>query len=105
MTITTAAGEATEPLVGRDAIGEFYGARLARRSGSRRHLTTNLVIDREDERTASTRAFLALITDRDGRFETVATGTYHDELRLEDDGRWRISARRILLETPTIPAP
>jgi 3-phenylpropionate/cinnamic acid dioxygenase small subunit len=103
--IVTAAGEETGPLTGRGEIGEFYGARLARRQGFRRHLTTNLIIEREDDRTASTRAFLALVADREGRFETLATGTYRDELRLEDDGRWRISARRIFLETPEIPAP
>ena len=103
--IETSAGEMTGPIEGRAAIGEFYGARLAERSSARRHLTTNVIIDAEDADSARTRTTLALISERDGEFSTIATGTYRDQLRRDADGVWRIHDRQIFLEVPSIPDP
>jgi 3-phenylpropionate/cinnamic acid dioxygenase small subunit len=107
VTIETSTGELTGPLEGRAAIGEFYGARLAVRANARRHLTTNVIIDAADEEegSARTRATLALISEREGAFATIATGTYRDELRRGADGVWRIRDRHIFLEVPSIPDP
>jgi 3-phenylpropionate/cinnamic acid dioxygenase small subunit len=107
VTIETSSGELTGPLEGRAAIGEFYGARLAVRSQARRHLTTNVIVDLADEEQglARTRATLALISERDGAFATIATGTYRDQLRRDEDGVWRIHRRHIFLEVPSIPDP
>jgi 3-phenylpropionate/cinnamic acid dioxygenase small subunit len=102
--IETSDGRLTGPLQGRAAIGEFYGARLAARSTIRRHLTTNVIVEDETADSARTRSLLTLVAERDGAPAVIATGTYRDELRREEDA-WRICDRHIFLEVAAIPAP
>jgi 3-phenylpropionate/cinnamic acid dioxygenase small subunit len=104
ISVELSTGEVTGPLQGRAEIGEFFGARLAERSTLRRHVTTNVMILEESERAATTRCLLTLITEGDPGVRVAATGVYDDRL-VHEDGVWRISERKVLLEVPTIPAP
>lgn len=66
-------------------------------TGRRRHLITNVIIDHETEDRASTRSYVTVLRLDGASTAIVAVGTYLDEVVLSD-GRWRIAARRALLE-------
>ena len=76
---------------GRDALRTWF-AETHPPEQRGKHLTTNTVVDLDGDRAhaVSDFAFLGL---RDARLVPSVAGRYHDELRRDDDGRWRIARR------------
>jgi hypothetical protein len=104
VTVESADGTVVGPLVGSDAIREFFGSRLAVRTDARRHVTTNLVIDEEHATRARTRCYLTLVKYEEGLPTLAGTGWYKDVVERRD-GVWKILERHAFLETAAIPKP
>ncbi len=93
-------GDLIGPFEGKEAVMKLMTDSLASQTDQRRHVTTNLVIRAEDERTASVSSYLTLISVENGAAKVLSTARYDDELRREDDGSWRFTKRHIQLDLP-----
>src|SRR4051812_45841871 len=76
VTIEVVTGMVIEQLQGRDAVRAFFGDRLAIRTESRRHVTTNVIIDEESADEARTRCYLTMIQVSDGKPHVIGSGCY-----------------------------
>jgi uncharacterized protein (TIGR02246 family) len=100
MTLRIADGDVIGPFDGKEAIMKLMVDSLASQTDQRRHLTTNVVIRSEDERSASVSSYLTLISVENGAARVLSTARYDDELRRADDGAWRFTKRHIQLDLP-----
>jgi uncharacterized protein (TIGR02246 family) len=91
-------------VIGRDAIMGVVKS-LNTLVGSRRqfHFTTNVSVKLDGERGTGAAYFIYCVAPKEGA-ETIAYGTYRDELR-KIDGRWYFSARRAWVEAGHAPSP
>jgi uncharacterized protein (TIGR02246 family) len=85
-------------LVGRRGIVEFIEAGRKRQQDRRRHLVTNPRVLEEGDGRAVVHSYLLIVATVDGQPKVNCTGTYRTEFLL-DDGRWRIRAKRIDLDS------
>lgn len=81
-----------QPIVGRDAIHEFYRARSETELTSR-HVVTNVLVDAASVTEAEVISTITLYREIGGT-TPVLVGDYHDVVRL-DDGVWRFARRRL----------
>lgn len=91
---------------GREAVeGLFVGAIEAQVPGeTRRHVTTNHLVEQVDRNTALVTSYLTLLQSIDGVSEdpaVIASGVYTDTIVRGADGSWRIDRRELVLDTPT----
>jgi hypothetical protein len=100
MTLRIADGDLIGPFDGKEAIMKLMVDSLASQTDQRRHVTTNIVIRSEDERSASVSSYLTLISVENGAARVLSTARYDDELRREDDGAWRFTKRHVQLDLP-----
>jgi uncharacterized protein (TIGR02246 family) len=100
MTLRIADGDVIGPFDGKEAIMKLMVDSLASQTDQRRHVTTNIVIRSEDERSASVSSYLTLISVENGAARVLSTARYDDELRRADDGAWRFTKRHIQLDLP-----
>lgn len=97
-------GQMPSVLRGRDGI---VAAMRSRRDeiapAQRRHISTNVVI-RAGTGGADARAgsYLLLASTNAGRVDLLTAGRYDDELRRDDDGRWRIASRRVTIDADMV---
>jgi ketosteroid isomerase-like protein len=85
-------------LVGREGIVEFIRAGRERQQDRRRHLVTNPRLVEEGDGRAVVHSYLLIAVTLAGEIKVNCTGTYRTEFVL-DDGRWRIKAKRIDLDS------
>lgn len=97
-----------EPFVfeGRDAVkGLFEGAIDDQVPGeTRRHVTTNHLVEQIDRDTVEVTSYLTLLQSVDGESEDpalISNGVYTDTIVRGSDGVWRIDHRELVLDTPT----
>lgn len=100
MTMRIAGGDLIGPFDGKDAIMKLMKDSLAGQDDQRRHVTTNMVLRKETEDTATVNSYLTLIAVKDGQANLLSTARYDDELRHEADGVWRFTNRHIELDLP-----
>lgn len=100
MTMRIAGGDLIGPFDGKDAIMKLMKDSLASQDDQRRHVTTNMVLRKETEDTATVSSYLTLIAVKDGKANLLSTARYDDELRREADGAWRFTNRHIELDLP-----
>jgi len=69
----------------------------------RRHVTTNVLVERVNRRTATVTSYLTLLVSPDPNTSPVvlSSGVYTDTVVLERDGEWRIQERQLRLDTPS----
>jgi uncharacterized protein (TIGR02246 family) len=82
---------------GRDAIVAFMSAaQPPERRG--KHMTSNTVIELDVSGAAATvfTDYVFVGRRKDGSFALTSVGRYHDRMRRDADGRWRISRREIV---------
>ena len=96
-----------DPLVfeGREAVMDLFLGAIASQTPTeqRRHVTTNVLVDRVNRRTATVTSYLTLLVspDPDTSPELRSSGVYTDTIVLERDGAWRIQERVLRLDTPS----
>ncbi len=100
LTMRIGDGDLVGPFDGRDAIMGLMRDSLASQTDQRRHITTNIIIRREDEQSAETESYLTLIAVENGQIRVLSSGKYQDTLVAEDDGVWRLRSRHIALDLP-----
>jgi uncharacterized protein (TIGR02246 family) len=101
-----------KPLVGRDAIEQFYGWRTDRGPRTSRHVVTNFRAEFADDAHATSWCMM-LLHAADGTpvhpsAPPIAICDLVDSHVKEDDGVWRVSERKFVLlfaggEAPTVP--
>jgi len=98
--IETRVADGTEvpSLVGRAGIVEFIRAGRERQGDLRRHLVTNPRVLEEADGRAVVFSYVLVTATIAGELKVCCTGTYRDEFVL-DDGKWRIRAKRIDLDS------
>jgi SnoaL-like protein len=82
--------EPVGPFEGREAIVEWLCAFWGEQADQRRHVFTNVVLDRLTESDATAHAYLVLTSASGSGFLPVTAGPYRLLLRREPDG-WRIA--------------
>ena len=92
-------GDLIGPFEGREAIMGLVKDSLAQQTDQRRHITTNVFYEREDERSATVVSYLLLGSVEDGKLSMLSSGWYRDEL-VSDDGSWRFKERYLYLDLP-----
>lgn len=99
MTLKIGDGDLIGPFDGKEAIMKLMTDSLASQNDQRRHLVSNLVIEKETEQDASVVSYLTLIAIADQKATLLSTAVYEDDLR-KDDGEWRFTRRHIALDLP-----
>lgn len=99
--IETVVADGTEVprLAGRQGIVEFIRAGRERQHDRRRHLVTNPRVLEESDGRALVHSYLLIAATVDGQVKVNCSGAYRTEFVL-DDGRWRIRAKQIELDSP-----
>jgi len=87
------------PYRGRAAIVEWLSSVMAGQTDQRRHCVSNIVFRELEQARALVDSYLLLTAVEDGKLRVVCTGTYHDELIVED-GSWRIRHKLLRLDNP-----
>ena len=96
-----------DPLVfeGREAVMDLFLGAIADQTPTeqRRHVVSNVLVDRTGKRTATVTSYLTLLIAPDPSTspELRATGVYTDTVVRERDGQWRIRERVLRLDTPS----
>lgn len=83
---------------GREQIHQaMLARRAATRGHQRRHIVTNVCVDRVDDAEADVRSYLTLASTSEGRLAIMAVGVYRDRLRRTPAG-WRFASRHLRLD-------
>jgi hypothetical protein len=96
-----------DPLIfeGIDAVMALFLGAIADQTPTeqRRHVTTNVLVERVDRRTAIVTSYLTLLVSPNPNEspELRSSGVYTDTVVLESDGEWRIQERQLRLDTPS----
>jgi len=99
MSLRIGDGDLIGPFDGKEAIMKLMTDSLASQNDQRRHLVSNLVVDKETDDAASVVSYLTLISIADGKANLLSTAVYEDELT-RDGGEWRFTKRHIQLDLP-----
>lgn len=99
MSLRIGDGDLIGPFDGKEAIMKLMTDSLASQNDQRRHLVSNLVIDKETDDAATVVSYLTLISIADGKANLLSTAVYEDELT-RDGGEWRFTKRHIQLDLP-----
>ena len=83
---------------GRDAIRALMGRVLAR-AGASYHLITSPSVSLDGNRATSSVMWTVVARDAEGKPKLAMLGRHEDEL-VREDGTWRISVRRGLIDLP-----
>lgn len=83
--------EPVGPFAGREAITAFLTGFWEEQTDQRRHVFTNVVVDRLEADAAGAHAYLVLLASSDGALRTDTAGPYRFELAREGDGVWRLT--------------
>lgn len=92
-------GDLIGPFEGREAILGLMKSSLESQTDQRRHVTTNVFLESEDEGAAQVVSYLTLIAVADGALNVLSSGWYRDAFVL-DSGAWRIRDRFLQLDLP-----
>lgn len=82
--------EPVGPFEGREAIVEFLTGFWKEQHDQRRHVFTNVVVDRLSDGEATAHAYLVLTSASDASFSPVTSGPYRLTFA-KTDGTWRIT--------------
>lgn len=97
--IQLAGSEGWGPYKGRQAIVEWLGGIMESQTDQRRHCVTNLIFRELTATRALAESYLVLTAVENGELQVVCTGTYHDQMILED-GQWLIAHKTLKLDNP-----
>lgn len=99
LSMRVADGDLVGPFEGRQAIMElFRSASHSQQDQQRRHVTSNIIIDAEDDWARSV-AYVTIFAAANGTVTAVSTGKYVDELVRTPQG-WKFRKRHIALDLP-----
>ncbi len=87
------------PYRGRQAIVDWLASIMESQTDQRRHCVSNIVFRELGPSNAKVDSYLVLTAVEDGALRVVCTGTYHDDMVLED-GAWRIAHKTLKLDNP-----
>jgi hypothetical protein len=85
------------PYKGRKTIVAWLASVMESQTDQRRHCVTNLVIRELTDSRAVVDSYLVLTAVESGDLRVVCTGTYHDDVILEDSV-WRIKHKTLKLD-------
>ncbi len=100
LTMRIGDGDLVGPFEGRDGIMKLMRDSLASQTDQRRHVTTNVIVRREDGSSAETVSYLTLLAVENGEIRVLSSGKYVDEVVRSADGAWRLAKRHIALDLP-----
>jgi hypothetical protein len=86
---------------GIDAVMKLFTDSLAAQTDTRRHVTTNSLVERVNQRTVKVTSYLTLIIIDKGVLRVQATGVYRDLVVARKAGDWRIKERDLTLDIPS----
>ncbi len=89
--------DSAKPAVGREQIERRFRRLLASLTATSHHLSNVRVEPGADGRTASARSYVYAWHQAGDGSQFEVWGRYVDQLRLDDDGRWRFTHRQILV--------
>lgn len=89
--------ESAKPAIGREQIERRFRRLLSSLTATSHHLSNVRVEPGTDGRTASARAYVYAWHQANDGSQFEVWGRYVDQLRLEDDGRWRFTQRQVLV--------
>jgi hypothetical protein len=92
--------QAVGPFTGRAAIVEFLTGFWDEQADQRRHVFTNVVVDRLDGDHASAQAYLQLLASADARTGTETAGPYRFDVVRDSDGVWRLARLAAGFDSP-----
>lgn len=87
------------PHVGRDAVMKYLTDFWIHQRDQRRHVVSNMILERLDENSATLLAYLLLLGSGRAHTQFECAGFYRTELRNEPDG-WRISRLTAGFDSP-----
>jgi ketosteroid isomerase-like protein len=83
--------EPVGPFRGREAIVGFLTGFWEEQDDQRRHVFTNVVVDRLDGDRATAQAYLQLLASREAKTHTETAGPYRFEIARGSDDVWRLA--------------
>ncbi|MDR7303977.1 nuclear transport factor 2 family protein [Haloactinomyces albus] len=98
LSLRVAGGDLIGPFEGRDAILTMMRDAAHSQNDQRRHVTSNIIIDADDDR-ATSMSYLTIFSAQNGTLTALSTGKYEDEL-VRTEGGWKLSKRHIALDLP-----
>jgi len=98
LSMRIAGGELIGPFEGIEQIMKLMRDSAHSQDDQRRHVTTNVIIDANDD-SATSVSYLTIFSARGGSLTALSTGKYEDELVRTADG-WKLSKRHIALDLP-----
>lgn len=98
-TIAITGGDTIGPIEGRDAIVDFCSTTVNAQTDQRRHVITNVRVEREEGGVAVATAILTLVVVENGRLEVKSSGLYRTEV-VEDAGALRFRSMHLTLDLP-----
>ena len=97
MTLHIGDAETMGPYVGRDEVMRHFTDHHEIQTDQRRHVVTNVTLERDEPTEARTTSVLTLFVVEGGAVRVQATGVYRDHF-VEEDGGWRIRERVLRLD-------
>lgn len=97
---TVAHGDPVPRLVGPQAIADFIMSGRRSQGDRRRHLVTNLWIDKLTANTAVAHSYHVIVIADEGAVRLKSMGTYEDDMVRCPDGEWRTALKRVTLDAP-----
>jgi 3-phenylpropionate/cinnamic acid dioxygenase small subunit len=98
-TVAVAGGPTVGPFEGRAAIVDFISSTTAAQQDQRRHVITNVRMEREGPGEATATAILTLIVTAAGELTVHSTGPYRVDVVDEGDA-WRFRRMHLALDRP-----
>ena len=97
MLVNIADGQVFGPFEGRDAIMGLISAALDAQTDMRRHIISNFLFEKEGNKNATCVSQIVLAATENGEIRLITSGIYRDMV-VKENGRWRISDRKLDLE-------
>jgi hypothetical protein len=98
-TVEIAGGDTYGPIEGREAIYGFVSETVGAQTDQRRHLITNVRVERATDEGVIATAILTLLVIENGSLQVKSSGLYRGEV-IREDGAWRFANLHLFLDLP-----
>ena len=98
-TVQIAGGDTYGPIEGREAIYDFVSQTVGAQTDQRRHVITNMRLERSTDEGATATAILTLLVIDNGQIDVKSSGLYRGDI-VQEDGDWRFSNLHLHLDMP-----
>lgn len=87
-----------EPTIGGEAIAALVEKFKSAQTDQRRHVISNIVVDRADETSATVRSYVTVFATEGDSSHLVTTGQCLDEVQKQADGAWKFTKKAMHLD-------